>query len=81
MKIEGNIGKTEVLSVGDRITCGVTHQIRIGGEDSWIKWEIDTAVRDGETEEQAVTRVLDHVDARAMEAVHRVVDTVRKVNR
>jgi len=79
VRIEGNIGEGEYeLFDGDDITVGVTHQIRIAGEDSWVKYEVRTRMRPGETTQQARTRAIGHVDASAMEAVHRVVDTVRK---
>lgn len=79
MKIDGNVGIADIsLAAGDRITVSVSHRIRIKGDESWIKYEVNTAVREGETTQEARTRAIGHVNASAMEAVHQVVDTVRE---
>lgn len=45
------------LSEGDRITISATHQVRIDGEDSWVKMEVNAAVRLDETSDAAVARI------------------------
>lgn len=71
-------GMTATLSQGDRITYGVTHQIKIGREDSWVKYEANSAVQEGETAEQAAERVMDHVNRTVMEAVMETVKIVEE---
>ena len=66
----------EALDPGDRITMSVTHQIRINGDDSWVKYEASTRRRETETTEQTDKRLLDHVDAFVIQACERVAKTV-----
>jgi hypothetical protein len=70
--------ETYVLAEGDRITCGITHEIMIAGEKSWVKYEVNSAVRAEEAVHEATTRVIRHVNATALEAVRETVDAVRK---
>jgi hypothetical protein len=44
------------VAPGDRVTVGVTHQVRIDGKDAWIKVEFNSAVQDGEDAKAASTR-------------------------
>lgn len=48
---------SEALSPGDRLRLSATHQVKIDGLDSWVKVEVDSAVRDGETPKDAIARV------------------------
>lgn len=77
MKIVGKT--TEALIEGDRIICGVTHQVKIGREDSWIKYEINTQVREGEDTETAFKRSTEHVNEKALEVVRETVNRVREI--
>lgn len=71
------VGRSEsVLSDGDRVTVSVSHQIKIGREESWIRYEASTNVRDGEHSEDAKSRAIGHVDEGVMDAINRVVETV-----
>lgn len=45
------------ISEGDRVTIGTTHQFRIDGHDSWVKAEVNSAVRYNETPEDAFNRI------------------------
>ena len=65
------------LFAGDRITVGVTHQIEIGRDKSWVKYEAATKVRPGESAEDARTRAIGHVNVSVMEVVAQTVETVR----
>jgi len=65
------------LSSGDQITVSVTHQIQIGRDNSWIKYEAVTKVRPGEAAEDARTRAIGHVNVSVMEAVAKTVEVVR----
>lgn len=68
----------DVLREGDRITVSVTHQIRIGGEDSWVKYEASSKLWQSEDAEDAAQRVIAHVNQGVMEAVVKTVKTVRE---
>jgi hypothetical protein len=65
------------LFAGDQITVSVTHQIEIGRDKSWVKYEAVTRLRPGEVAEDARTRAIGHVNVSVMEAVTRTVETVR----
>lgn len=74
------VHKTEskVLHPGDSVEFSVTHQIRINGDDSWIKYGVQTKVQDDETSEEAAQRVLNHVDAFVIQACEQVAQTVER---
>lgn len=65
------------LFEGDTILVGVTHQVEVGRDKSWVKYEASTKVRPGEATEQAQTRAIGHVNAAAMEAVEATVEKIR----
>ena len=68
------------LYTGDQITVGMTHEIKVGRDTSWIKYEAITKIRPGEGSEDARTRAIGHVNASVMEAVQAAVDTVRNAS-
>lgn len=78
MKITGNAENIAAgaLDPGDKLTVGLTHQIQIKGDNSWIKYEAIITVRDGETDEQAKQRVIGHVNSAVIDTVDQVVETV-----
>lgn len=45
------------ISEGDRVTIGATHQVRIDGSDSWVKVEVNSAVRANESPSDAFDRI------------------------
>lgn len=63
---------------GDQILVGITHQIEIGRDKSWVKYEATTKVRPHEAAEDARTRAIGHVNKSVMEAVAQTVDAVRR---
>ena len=65
------------LYEGDQITAGVTHEVTIGREKSWVKYEAITRVRPDETSEDAKARAIGHVNVSVMYAVQATVDAVR----
>lgn len=82
MKVErSTASKPYVLYEGDQITVGVTHEIRVSGDKSWIRYEAITKVRPSESSEDAAQRAIGHVDAHVMEAVKTTVNTVNGVGR
>jgi hypothetical protein len=72
------IARTETgfIRDGDEITVAVTHEVKIGGESSWIRYEAKTKVNQ-ETCEDASERVIRFVNAGVMNAVHKTVEEVR----
>ena len=68
------------LYEGDTITASVTHQIQIGRDNSWVKYEATTRLRPGESTEDARTRAVGHVNESVMLAVHTTVDSVRSAS-
>lgn len=65
---------------GDQITVGMTHEIKVGYDKSWVKYEAITKLRPGEKAEDARTRAIGHVNESVMRAVAQAVETVRRFN-
>jgi len=63
---------------GDQVTVGMTHEIKVGYDKSWVKYEAITKVRPGEKAEDARTRAIGHVNESVMRAVAQAVETVRR---
>lgn len=70
----------EFLRDGDKITVAVTHEIKIGGESSWVRYEATSAINE-ETSEEAAKRVIGHVNTGCMEAVESTVNAVRSASK
>jgi hypothetical protein len=68
------------LFEGDQITVGTTHEIKVGYDKSWVKYEAVTKIRPGERSEDARTRAIGHVNESVMRAVAQAVETVRRFN-
>ncbi len=68
------------LYEGDQITVGMTHEIKVGYDKSWVKYEAITRLRPGEAAEDARTRAIGHVNESVMRAVAQAVETVRRFN-
>lgn len=68
------------LFTGDTILVGVTHEISVGRDKSWVKYEGTTKVRPGESSEDARTRAIGHVNESVMRVVAQTVETVRRFN-
>lgn len=66
-----------MLFNGDKITVSVSHQVKIGREESWIRYEASSAVQPDESTEDAKDRVVGHVNRGVMDAVMQVVETVQ----
>jgi hypothetical protein len=66
-----------VLYSGDQITCSITHQIQIGRDNSWVKYEATTKLQPGESAEDARARAVGHANESVMYAVTKTVETVR----
>jgi hypothetical protein len=68
------------LYAGDQITVGVTHEISVNRDKSWVKYEAVTKLRPGESAEDARTRAIGHVNQSVMEVVTKTVETVRNAS-
>lgn len=66
-----------VLYTGDQITVSVTHEISVGRDKSWVKYEACTRLQPGESTEDARARAIGHATESVMQAVDRTVETVR----
>jgi len=64
------------LDPGDRVTVSITHQLRINGDDSWVKLEHSSRVREGETAEQADARVFGYVNTTIVDMCEQTAATV-----
>lgn len=50
----------ELFREGDKVTATVTHNIKINGDDSWVKYEITSTQGPEETIEDVDNRVIQH---------------------
>jgi hypothetical protein len=50
----------ELFREGDKVTATVTHNIKINGDDSWVKYEITSTQGPEETIDDVDTRVIQH---------------------
>jgi len=62
--------------VQDRVSVGVTHQVRIGREDAWIKLQVDTDVNINEDTEDAVDRANQVIQRKIFEVITSTVEAV-----
>lgn len=67
---------SESLSAGDRIELSVTHQIVINGDNSWVKLGVDSQVRNDETTDEAIERLIVLVNQKIINAIEKTVETV-----
>ncbi len=70
------------VTTGDTITVGVTHEIKVGRESSWVKYELTHSIteEDNELAESGtdIERVItDHVNSKVMGAVEVAVNEIR----
>jgi hypothetical protein len=63
---------------GDTIEVGVSHEIKIGGESSWISFKYSTKVQPEETDTQARDRAVEYTDEGVWHAIERSVATIRE---
>lgn len=64
------------LKEGDIIKVGVTHQIKINGENSWIKLEIESSVQSTETSKEAFERVNEELQDKVISAMESSAATI-----
>lgn len=65
------------LFTGDTILVGMTHELSVGRDKSWVKYEATTKVREGESDQDARTRAIGHVTVSVMKVIEAAVEQVR----
>jgi hypothetical protein len=61
------------LYEGDTILVGITHEVNVGRDKSWVKYEATTKVRPTENAQDARTRAIGHVNRSVEEAVEQLI--------
>ncbi len=62
--------------MADSVEVSVTHQVKIGREDAWIKVGVHTEVIDGETLDSAVDRADKVIQSKIFEVIDHTVEAV-----
>jgi hypothetical protein len=65
------------LYQGDSILVGMTHEISVGRDKSWIKYEATTKIRPGEVSDEARSRAIGHVNQSIVRLVETAVEQIR----
>lgn len=65
----------------DRVEVGITHQVRIGREDSWIKLSVALDRTDNETIDDAIYRASSIANQRVLNIVEQTVKSVQDFER
>lgn len=63
--------------MSDRVSVGVTHQVRIGREDAWIKVEYNVEVRPSESLEGATDRANEVLQEKIFDVITSTVEAVK----
>lgn len=69
------------LSEGDRVSYGFTIEVMIDGDRAWPKFEINAAVRKGETEDEAIARIVGLVNDNYITNVTKTAEVVMAANK
>ena len=72
VSISAPIVQSAVLTAGDRIEYGVTHEITVDGEKAWVKYGVNSSIGEGETAEQATERLVGFVNAVVVQSATQV---------
>jgi hypothetical protein len=73
------MNKDNLLGAGDSVEVGVTHEVLIGREKSWIKLGVVTKVNEGETGEDATLRASEHIQKETTTLIKAIVDQVNSI--
>lgn len=71
--------ENDLVSPGDTIEVGVTHEVLIGREKSWVKYGVVTKVREGETGEQASERAAIQMNEEVEKIIKDIVEQVDRI--
>lgn len=78
MKVVARGEVTPVLLVeGDRVTCSISHQLRIGREETWVRYEAQTVLGASESHRDAEQRVVEAVNHGVHYAIDQAVSAVQ----
>ena len=68
--------KQQSIQDGDKIEMSVSSSFRVNGGDNWFKYGVTSVVRPGESEEEAYTRVRDHLFEKFKETVYEAAEMI-----
>jgi hypothetical protein len=80
MRIKTTSLPVAALNEGDRIEMGVSHELKINGDGTWVNYKVTTKVGDGETAEAAHQRALEFLSQQVEELVKRTVEDVLRMS-
>lgn len=66
----------EVFHEGDKVTATVTHNIKINGDDSWVKYEITSTIGPDEHIDDVDNRVLNHATSTVVKLAYKAAEKV-----
>lgn len=64
------------LHEGDIVEFGVTHELKINGDASWVSFKAASKVQSGESPDEASERLIAHVNNTMEKAVKATVESV-----
>lgn len=64
--------------MADSVEVSVTHNIKIGREDAWVKISINTDVQANETIDTAIDRVDSIIQQKIFDVINNTVESVNK---
>jgi len=67
--------RTYVARDGDRIKVSISHQIKVGRDESWVGYEISHEVL--HTDEDIEAKLIEHANVHVMDAVDNAVEKIR----
>lgn len=68
------------LEPGDEIAVGVTSVVKVNRHDNWIKLEIKSRKRSGETDNEAMARIREYVTEEFETTVRQLVDKILEMD-
>lgn len=80
MRIKTTTDPVPTLQEGDRIEVGVTHELKINGDSTWVSYKVTSKVGDSEIAEAASRRVMTFVSHEVEELVKRTVADVLRMS-
>jgi hypothetical protein len=61
---------------GDRVSVTVTHNIKINGDDSWVKYEYESRVASDESVEDVDQRLIEHATSTVVQLAYKAAQKV-----
>jgi len=69
------------LNESDVVELGMSHELKIDGDGTWVSYKVATKVGPGETSDEAFQRALSHVTEKMRLAVDAAVRNVQEMSR